>query len=153
MKLKDFDFRIWDTEDKLYLEQRYTKMFNCFEAVDYAVGLVGNRQIKTVYEIITGVDSTQDALDDYKWINNLGENRFEIEPWTGFYDRKWSKIYEGDIVCKEGESIGFVKYHQGMFKVVEKEDFMIPLGGMFMRKHIEVIGNIHENADLLVIKE
>lgn len=35
MKLKDFDFRVWDNEDNLYLEQKYTKRFNCYEAKGY----------------------------------------------------------------------------------------------------------------------
>ncbi|HHP0356101.1 TPA: YopX family protein [Campylobacter lari subsp. concheus] len=165
MKLKDFDFRIWNNEDNLYLEQKYTKRFNCYDSKGYAVGLVGNGHIKLVYEIVTGVDSTQDGLNDYEWVQNLGENKWEIELWTGFYDKNGKKIYENDILKNEvfdeyylvswNETSKMLRVYtydtNSQGKLYKKENAVdisffktIP-----SNKYMEVIGNIHENPELL----
>ncbi|EME1961302.1 hypothetical protein VWR87_001347 [Campylobacter jejuni] len=133
MNLKDFDFRIWGGKK-------------------YINNIKGGVYIHKINDYIKCLKRNQDCYDYEFELDDLDNSNLEIELFTGLYDRKWNKIYEGDIVCKEGENIGFVKYHQGMFKVVEKEDFMIPLGAMFMRKYIEIIGNIHENAELLKLR-
>lgn len=153
MKLKDFDFRIWDNEDKLYLEQKYTKKLNCFEAVGYAVGLVGNGQIKSVYEIVTGVNSTQDGLDDYEWVNNLGENKWEIELFTGLYDKNGKKIYEGDIIDINADPFIFKDIVcMDMIRGIELKESNYHLCNVIENftygdyiDEIEVIGNIHNN--------
>ncbi|EAI3138195.1 hypothetical protein E3B39_08890 [Campylobacter coli] len=123
MKLQDFDFRIWNTACKKYIDD---------------VGLISN----IMYDLI---HSATDIIED-----------FEIELWTGIYDKNGKKIYEGDIVKtkslydyflakisihkegtfyfegKNGDYIGSLIY------LVEDEGYTI-----------ETIGNIHENPELL----
>ena len=156
MKLKNFDFRVWDGEK--YLKQKYNKgRFGHCER-GYAVGFVGDRH-KLVYEIIQGIDSNEYGDNDYEWIYDLGidENDCEVELWTGLCDKNNKKIYEGDIVSFiKGKA--FVCY----FLTESKFAFCVEQGGMFflieeLRKlnasEYEVVGNIHENKDLLNTKE
>ena len=76
MKLKDFDFRVWDGEK--YLKQEYNKgMFGYCER-GYAVGFVGDRH-KLVYEIIQGIDSNEYGDNDYEWIYDLGIDENDCE--------------------------------------------------------------------------
>ena len=156
MKLKDFDFRIWDGEK--YLKQKYSKGRFGYCERGYAVGFVGDRH-KLVYEIIQGIDSNEYGDNDYEWIYDLDldENDCEVELWTGLYDKNNKKIYEGDIVSFiKGKA--FVRY----FLTESKFAFCVEQGGMFflieeLRKlnasEYEVVGNIHENKDLLNTKE
>lgn len=58
----------------------------------------------------------------------------EVELWSGFHDKNGTKIYEGDIV----------KYQNAIIPIITREDFPTEV-----YRVCEVIGNIHENADLL----
>lgn len=77
----------------------------------------------------------------------------EIELWSGFYDCRGKKIYENDII-QTTEEIGVVKYNRGTFWVrqekIEPYRLNVAIFEEFMNYgKVEVIGNIHENADLL----
>ena len=156
MKLKDFDFRVWYGEK--YLKQKYNKGRFGYCERGYAVGFVGDRH-KLVYEIIQGIDSNEYGDNDYEWIYDLDldENDCEVELWTGLHDKNNQKIYEGDIVSFiKGKA--FVRY----FLTESKFAFCVEQGGMFflieeLRKlnasEYEVVGNIHENSELLKSKD
>lgn len=161
MKLKDFDFRVWYGEK--YLKQKYSKGRFGYCERGYAVGFVGDRH-KLVYEIIQGIDSNEYGDNDYEWIYDLDldENDCEVELWTGLYDKNNKKIYEGDILysfedCPEDENfIYVVKFKNGAFYLVEPED-MDSVGEqgdvIYYPEEFEVVGNIHENLELLEPKD
>ena len=123
MKLQDFDFRIW----------------------------TGNKFTKQ---------------NDFKgYSNGLDEDVCEIELWTGYFDKNGNKIYENDILKKEPLDEIYYITRNDTYKLVEiiiydkdcsnnlyreKESAGIELLKMLVsNKNMSVIGNIHENADLL----
>lgn len=61
------------------------------------------------------------------------DDDMELELWSGFYDSKGTKIYEGDIVQDSQGNTLVVS--DSVIAIIKKID-------------VEVIGNIHENAEL-----
>ena len=65
-----------------------------------------------------------------------------VEQCTGIKDKNGKLIYEGDIV-KSGKHIYPVKWYVNGFAVNDGYDYLID------NEEWEVIGNIHENKELL----
>lgn len=70
------------------------------------------------------------------------------EQYTGLKDKDGKEIYEGDIVDynDDGDCIGYVVYNAPNFEIMERTGFTCWLKG---GPHQRVIGNIHENPELL----
>lgn len=97
---------------------------------------------------------------DFGWEGIL-ESEFEyqtdpepvIEQYTGLNDKNGKEIYEGDIIDynSDGDCIGVVKYEAPEFILTQTNNW----GTMFLKGecHQTVIGNIHENPELLEGKE
>ncbi|EIQ9581418.1 hypothetical protein LWC52_001883, partial [Campylobacter jejuni] len=96
--------------------------------------------------------NTADITD--KFIGN--GNDLEIELWTGIYDKNGKKIYEGDIVKTKSPYDCFLAkvgiHKEGTFYLESKSrDYIGSL--IYLVKDegydTEIIGNIHENPELL----
>lgn len=81
-------------------------------------------------------------------------NRFKIEQFTGLYDKHGTEIYEGDIVNFKG--LFDIDKCENVEIVFDKGEFCIKWNGSICHNllalnidSIEVIGNIHENSELL----
>jgi uncharacterized phage protein (TIGR01671 family) len=74
---------------------------------------------------------------------------FELMQFTGILDRSGKEIYEGDIVRVNGGEPGLeftsqVVFEQAAFRIKAVYDQGFP-----HREDIEVIGNLHENPELI----
>lgn len=118
--------------------------------------------------IIHQTDYYGDEVDDYYIIdgthtfeNDIGDNYKIKDPstigqFTGLLDKNDNKIFEGDIVRvqmrKAGEApnymIGSVEYLKGAF-CVKWVDTQYGRSFVGYLEDIEVIGNIHDNHELL----
>lgn len=85
--------------------------------------------------------------DVFRW-KNEGQP-IVIEQFTGLQDKNSKEIYEGDIV-RLGDELYEIIYEVGDFNVGfrKKSGNLTDIGMEFSRK-LEIIGNIHENPNLL----
>ena len=76
------------------------------------------------------------------------EDCTSIEQYTGLKDKNGKEIYEGDIIDynSDGQSIWYVKYNAPHYELIDEYGFT-----MFLEDspHQTIIGNIHENPELL----
>lgn len=92
------------------------------------------------------IEAGMDCFADY-----LNNDDFVIEQFTGFKDRHGKKIWEGDIVSSHnGDITGKITQHKcGGWRI----EWIGVYGGsspLNDKNHLyKVIGNIHENPELL----
>lgn len=78
----------------------------------------------------------------------------ELMPFTGFYDKNGKEIYEGDILKSNYKDIYWVKYENGGFYIYDDLGRYSSIERSFevfeeKEMQVEVIGNIHDNPELL----
>lgn len=139
MKLKDFDFRIWDGKK-------------------YINNIKGGVYIHKINDYIKCLKRNQDCYDYEFELDDLDNSNLEIELFTGYCDKNGKNIFENDIVKVEDNGnasifkVGFSN-NMGFSASLQTEAILTYQLKILASKGIEVIGNIHENADLLVVKE
>ena len=102
-----------------------------------------------------------EKLNPFIMIKNEGGMAFEVIPetvgqYTGLTDKNGKKIFEGDIL-RTGTRMGYILFEKGCFRFRWKnfdkyrDDFfktcIITEYGSF--RELEIIGNIHDNPELL----
>lgn len=131
-----FRFRIWDTEKKELI-------YDAENAYDYMRPCSGGKIIEA------------DCFGDV-----LANKRYIVEQCTGLKDKKGRLIYEGDIVkriAKYDEEESFVLLQvvwnnkNGRYITTDKKYDTFTFS-MFYYSY-EVVGNIHENPELLEEKK
>ncbi|EAI9969592.1 hypothetical protein C6L58_07005 [Campylobacter coli] len=146
MKLSDFDFRVWDGR----------KYVNNIKG-----GLYIHKDKDTDVKCL---NRNQDCYDYEFQLDDLDNSNLEIELFTGYYDYKGNKIYIGDII----ECLVFTnEKNSEIFYEIICFDMELGLcsklsngdGGYLFDllrdknnktiKDVYVVGNIHENKELL----
>ncbi|EAH8607704.1 hypothetical protein I9C86_07130 [Campylobacter jejuni] len=136
MKLRDFDFRIWDEDN-----EEFYKNPSIFKI----------KQIKGPHNVVLS------SYSDNERINFEGYDRkFEVELFTRLYDKNGKKVYENDIV-KAKNPFNYLEakisiHKEGTFYLENKSGHY--MGSLIYLVEdegytIEIIGNIHENPELL----
>jgi hypothetical protein len=123
MNQREIRFRAWDTKNKFF------------------VGPF------TLLELLVG---RQGLWNDY---NEEFEERWQIMQFTGLLDCKGKEIYEGDLLQNQSGRICQVRWFQpaGCWAA----EVVSPVGDSFglstanWKRHVEIIGNIFENLELV----
>ena len=121
--MKGLKFRVWDKERECYLDE-----------IELAGITPDGRYIWYIEE----EEISRLEIDE----------NYVVEQFTGLKDKNGEEIYEGDIVSvrnknrKNEYDIGVVEFGKAAFRC----PFLL---GKYHSGQVEVIGNVHENPDLL----
>ncbi|MBF7067549.1 hypothetical protein IY885_04680 [Campylobacter volucris] len=151
MKLKEFDFRIWN--GKKYLKQ---KIYNDNINDNEYIAVTGNVDDENyVFTIEHGCERNYHGgdYDEYCKVKDFISCNYEIELFTGLYDKNGKKIYEGDIIDINADPFIFKDIVcMDMIRGIELKESNYHLCNVIENftygdyiDEIEVIGNIHNN--------
>lgn len=112
------------------------------------------REIKfRAWDLITGkMIGWGDLLKKHN-LNEIFEYGYDLKlmQYTGLKDKKGKKIYEGDVVhwidSDGNERIDYVWFFYGAFRICNSKYTLSD----YLTNCLQVIGNIHENPELLEV--
>lgn len=126
MNFKDLDFRVWDEAHKRFFTKNKLSFFPANNKATTLEKIVNNR---LHLAILFGKAVKGEASMDIK--------NYEFELFTGFRDKNYTKIYEGDIIT-DGDETYPVVFESGAFQA----------GGMLLEvldtDFYSICGNIHK---------
>lgn len=108
-----------------------------------------------------GIIATENWVSIFTVIDDIDENSSEVNEieilpetvgqYTGLTDKNGKRIFEGDIVsiAKYGGLIYKVVYALCRYELVNSKGVNCFVLDIYKSKDIEVIGNIHDNPDML----
>lgn len=78
------------------------------------------------------------------------KSKYVVEESVDLTDDEGIPIYEGDIIKSNGDEIGVIKYCEGLWLIEWNSVGSSDLGDFsFEFNALQVIGNIHENPELI----
>ncbi|WP_270986031.1 YopX family protein [Campylobacter upsaliensis] len=143
MKLKDFDFRIWLNGSYIYLNEIGFETSN----QNYFLACCSdNEELAEKYKFYINANISKET---YKQRTQKLED-LELELYTGFKDKKGVKIFENDIVLfipNDSEKFLYTINYNKERGFFFSDD--CNLDDEYCEGCTEVIGNIHENKELV----
>ena len=123
--MRELKFRVWEEREKAY------------DTWSYILDANGNL-FRNAYGALIGCDKKD----------------YIVERYTGLKDKNGEMVYEGDIVldCYVGDDAFIVEWDKdtASFILTDTEHILnVSFDNFYPDKYLEVIGNIHENGDLL----
>jgi len=140
--MRTFRFRAFDKKEKVMI-------YGIENIYDGGYCVNSNNQEISIYST---------SLSSSSFGNNLNNEDIEIMQFTGLFDRNGTPIYEGDLLADTGSdgnggeivyTLKEVVFHEGAFQMKELLDKEWGLEYMDDISHLEVLGNIYENPNLL----
>lgn len=160
MKLKDFDFRVWDNIEKKYIKTPHGLYIENTEHNDASNcnRIIANYEQRAFYIDYPFNDRNNEYYDN--------EESISIELFTGLYDKKGNKIYEGDILeNEEFAELYRITRNDIVYNIIEIVIYRKNIKGQLYKytknadisffksipsnKYMEIVGNVNENKDLL----
>ncbi len=121
--MRELKFRIWDGIEKKYIY----RLRDLPETLDW--------------DYLTNTWTNEKGLTD-KICQKLAK-KLVLEQYTGLKDKSGREIYEGDIIKLADGAVGEVKFNNGSFYHTAITKI---IGQLYWN---EIIGNIHENPELI----